>query len=119
MSQSFLIVNTSQKEYIDPGNVESGRKLLEVCEDPVSNLLPYLLRQCEDLSPIDMAFPHSGVGLENAGRWAGDEIVVVGEYCRSELYWTVTEGDEYKAIGEQIAREYGEWLEHGNFGVRI
>lgn len=117
MGQSFIIVNETKREYIDPHEVGKGSKLLEVCEDPVSNLLPYLLRQCEDLSPIDIALPHSGVGMENAGRWAGDEIVVVGDYCRSRLYWDVVEGEEYEAIGEQIAREYGEWLEHGNFGV--
>jgi hypothetical protein len=54
--------------------------------------------------------PNSGEGGPNAGRWAGDEIVVVGDYCDSGLYTTVQEDDEYREISNVVRDEFNQWI---------
>jgi hypothetical protein len=43
-----------------------------------------------------------------AGRWAGDEVYLVGDYDESNLYETAQ--SEYHNIAEGLAKEYNEFI---------
>jgi hypothetical protein len=103
MGQYFYIINTDKKEYIDPDNMNSGLKLWEICNNIGANsLLIYLLRESEDESSAG-----GGIG-KNAGRWARDRIVVVGDYAKSGLFHIAKE--TYKEISNSIKKEFQHFM---------
>ena len=46
---------------------------------------------------------------ETAGRWAGDRIVLIGDYDESKL-WDILE-TEYVDISEQLVSDYNDFIE--------
>lgn len=128
MGQYFKIVNLDKKEYIDP----SACKLWELCANNEARLLPWLLAKgpqdgtslCriplfddgEDqethLKKIgEEASKPIGQGhLKTAGSWAGDRVVVVGDYDESGLYREV-EKDGWREISAEVVREFNEFIE--------
>jgi len=103
MGQYFVIVNLDKKEYIHPHNLGSGAKLWEICANPIAGVLPFLLRKSSETGGGDIDF-ESRV----AGRWAGDRIVVVGDYDKSGLY-DKTEM-EFKEISKMVKRDYEKFI---------
>ena len=77
MGQYFVIVNLDKKEYLDPHKMGSGMKLYEITGSNLSRVLPYLLRQSTGLGGGDIYEPDR---CKNAGIWAGDRIIVIGDY---------------------------------------
>jgi len=103
MGQYFLIVNLDKKEYIDPGNFGAA-KLWEICVNNVSAFLAFLLRKSDEIGcGGDIKKPYN-----NAGRWAGDRIVVVGDYDRSGLYDKAKK--KFRDIGWEVALELSDFI---------
>jgi hypothetical protein len=67
-------------------------------------VLPYLLYQSSRHGGGD-PFNQS---TDHLGRWAGDRIVVVGDYDQSELYQTAEAA--YSEISDKIRPEINEFL---------
>lgn len=112
IGQYFKIVNTSKKEYIDPANLDEGLKLWQICTGEVPRLLPYLLCQ-----PVGQQITGRVPESEYAGRWAGDEIVTVGQDCESGLYMAVEEDNAFTEISTAVRDEFNEWVADDEFMV--
>lgn len=106
MGQYFLVTNLDRLEFIHPHRVGSGLKLWEICANNVSRLLPFLLRQSSEDGGGDYRGAHESA---YAGRWAGDRIVVIGDYDDSGLYDEVL--TTYKEIGADMAEEFNAFIE--------
>lgn len=104
MGQHYLLVNRDRQEYICPHHLGCGAKLWEICANDMPRVLPYLLQQSSG---------HGGGDPQNQptdqlGRWAGDRIVVVGDYDHSELYQIAE--SVYDEISDEIRPEVNEFL---------
>ena len=103
MGQYFLIVNLDKKEYIHPHELGSGLKLWEICANNICRVLPFLLRKSNETGGGDIHKDY-----KNAGRWAGDRIVVIGDYDKSGLYDKAKE--EFKEISNEIRDEFNDFI---------
>ncbi|MEM5815508.1 MAG: hypothetical protein QXL14_00460 [Candidatus Aenigmatarchaeota archaeon] len=101
MGQYFILINLDKKEYVDPFNIGSGSKFFEVCWNNAGKLLVYLLRKSNETGGGDVEEPKK---LQYCGRWAGDRIVLIGDYDKSKLYQKAKKN--YKDIGIEAAKEY-------------
>ena len=108
MGQYFYIVNLDKKEYLHPHKMGSGLKFWEILATQLPQAVVYLLRQSSDSSS-------AGPIGDNAGRWAGDRITVVGDYDDSGIYSDV---DNYEDISLLIREEIEELGEVISFGRR-
>lgn len=100
MGQYFLIVNMDKKEYIHPHKMGSGLKLLEITFSEICRIFPLLLRKSSEGGGGDA----DDMGLTCLGRWAGDRIVVIGDYDNSKLYRTAE--DTYKDISIRVRNDF-------------
>jgi hypothetical protein len=105
MGQYFKAVNVTKKEYVSPYDIGGTAKLWEWCVNHIAGIFPYLLRRSTQ---------HGGgdVHLENpqyAGRWAGDEVYLVGDYDESQLYQRAEQ--EFTNIASGLVKEYNEFIE--------
>lgn len=104
MGQYCLLVNEDTQEYISPHQLGCGAKLWEICANDLPGVLPYLLFQSSGQGggdPLNQPNDH-------LGRWAGDRIVVAGDYDRSGLYQTADA--VYDEISEEVRPEVNEFL---------
>lgn len=76
MGQYHKLYNLDKKEYVHAHNIDNGLKLMEQCgfEKCTASALWLLVANSNDRGGGD-AKPHPMVG-----RWAGDRIVVQGDY---------------------------------------
>lgn len=70
-----------------------GLKLWEICANRGAGVIPYLLRKSDEGGGGDVDADKA----KWAGRWAGDRILVVGDYDSSKLYQKVM-GDDGEAL---------------------
>lgn len=79
MGQYWRIVNVDKKEYLDPYMLGSGAKLWEQLADeaPSKALLVLVANMPESRGGGDLE------ENEVIGRWAGDRIIVVGDYAEN------------------------------------
>lgn len=136
MGQYFRAVNATKKEYVDPWDIGGVAKLWEWCANKWAGIFPYLLRKSnatgggdigsvkrevhiksENPSPEGLmevmqeavAFEGSPVKeSEYAGRWAGDEVYLVGDYDESGLFFKAEE--EYRNISKGLGKEYNRFV---------
>lgn len=87
MGQYYRVVNLDKEEFINPMRFHDGNKLLEFGASGGGTMagLAILLANSNDRGGGDL---HSVVGREAvvervAGRWAGDRIVIAGDYART------------------------------------
>ncbi len=80
MGQYHTTVNLTKKEFISPHKIGNGLKLMEQVgwEGATSNAL-FLLLACSNGRGGGDAADHP-----MAGRWAGDEIAVIGDYAEAD-----------------------------------
>ncbi len=104
MGQYFLAVNVSKKEYVNPWEIGGGAKLWEWCANTIAAIFPYLLRKSNEGGGGDCDF----VNAEYAGRWAGDEVYLVGDYDESHLFQTAEA--KYSNISQPLAEEYNDFI---------
>jgi len=108
MGQYFMAVNLDKKEYVCPWCLGGVAKFWEWCVNPQAGVLPYLLRKSNESGGGDID-PDE---VKHAGRWAGDRIVLVGDYDGSKLYDRARKG--YKNISIEVAKEFNEFVGHPN-----
>ena len=132
MGQYFLIVNLDKEEFLDPQKLGSGLKLWEICANNISRLLPHLLRKSSGFGGGDVSDRYSRKLLKrksknpndttietiqkevnkdfsNNGRWAGDRIVVVGDYDESKLFKKAD--DSFTDISSEVKEEFNKFIE--------
>ena len=102
MGQYFRIVNQDKEEYLNPWEAGTGAKLWEICANNLGRILPFLLRKSNEGGGGDIQKDY-----ETAGRWAGDRVVVVGDYDESGLY---QETERYTDITRKSVKEFNDFI---------
>jgi len=82
MGQYYVIANITKKEFINPSHLGSGIKLMEFAMDGQSAMtgLAILLASSNGQGGGDLHLPAGSEFAHIPGRWAGDRIVVAGDY---------------------------------------
>lgn len=112
MGQYFAIVNLDKKEYVHPHNLDHGAKLWEICANNLGGLLLFLLRKSNETGGGDVDDPEQ---YEMAGRWAGDRVVVIGDYDSSKLYQQAK--NSFTEISQRLAKEYNRFMQYDDFKI--
>jgi hypothetical protein len=137
MGQYFRAVNKTKQEVICPWCLGGGSKLWEWAANPLGAVFTLLLRRSDgggggdfygygpQMLEMDPAAPEkvfraiaNGVAMEGkpiepepdsvVGRWAGDEVYLVGDYDSSELY-EASHG--YRNISRELADTWNGFIE--------
>lgn len=103
MGQSFCLVNLDKREYVSAWDDASIGKLWEWCKAKHSGIIYFLLRKSSGTGGGDIQDRY-----ETAGRWAGDRIVLIGDYDGSNLYKLALES--YKNITADAMKEYKDFI---------
>lgn len=122
MGQYYKIVNQTKKEYLHPHKFDTGFKLLEwLGTDIVSIALPLLLVNSNGRGGGDIneeSLQDSGI----LGSWAGDNIVISGDYNEEtdKGYVDWEDLENYTDISDKLLNYITKlktnytWLEEGN-----
>jgi hypothetical protein len=106
MGQYFIAVNKTKTEYVKAWDIDGGAKLWEWCANRKAGTFPYLLRKSNEGGGGDI---HNHVSNpQYAGRWAGDEVYLVGDYDNSGLYKEAT--NNYTNIAKELVEEYNTFI---------
>ena len=105
MGQYFMPVNLTKREYFTAWEIGGTAKLVEWCANPQAGVLAYLLRRSDEEGGGDVQIDES---IEFAGRWAGDEIYLVGDYDSSRLFQEATL--LFRNIAEPLVAEYNRFM---------
>lgn len=81
MGQYFQLVNTTKREFLCGHDIGGVIKLWEWCANSMAGVLPYLLRKSTGGGGGDHHDPENTLCC---GRWAGDRIMLLGDYDESE-----------------------------------
>lgn len=137
MGQYFRAVNKTKKEVVCPWCIGGGAKLWEWAASPMGALFVLLLRrssgsgggdhygygpQIIELNGGSMADAVAKIAsMEGSpapvdeksvvGRWAGDEVYLVGDYDSSQLY---QESFEYRNISRELVETWNSFIELEN-----
>jgi hypothetical protein len=108
MGQYFVIANLEKREYLDPWKMYSGAKAWEQAMNMPSKALLVLLGTGMGRGGGDFREGEMPDGSTVNGRWAGDSIVMVGDYAE--------DGDlpdilAYGSLYSQIFAEEGNWVD--------
>jgi hypothetical protein len=112
LGQYFVLVNETRKEMVCPFCAGGTSKLFEWCAQPHSGLLPYLVRRSNETGGGAIAAP---ANVSFAGRWAGEEVYLVGDYDQSGRYKAAYE--TYSNITPALCKEYNVFM--GCAGLRL
>lgn len=140
MGQYFKPVNTDKKEFVCPWCIGGGAKLWEWAVNTQGAIFTLLLRKSSGSGGGDYGGPepqviqmtddtdlaeviakgilHEGQPISipaesMVGRWAGDRVVLVGDYDDSELYSTATE--LYHNISAPLTVAWNQFVEDERF----
>lgn len=105
MGQYFRAINISKREYVSPWEIGFGAKLWEWCANRSASIFPYLLRKSSSGGGGDIHLDHPGY----AGRWAGDEVYLIGDYDETGLYQRTEM--EFTNIAAGLVEEYNRFIE--------
>ncbi len=87
MGQYHLVVNLDKKQYLHPHAMGAGLKLLEWgCGSLVNTALAVLLADANGRGGGDLRINEDHPHFKLVGSWAGDRIVVAGDYSDKGLY---------------------------------
>lgn len=100
MGEYFILVNEDKKEYICPHCINGLAKLWEWCSNQQGSILAFLVAKSDSNSEI--------AKYKYAGHWAGDRILLVGDYDSSGLYHKAKQ--EYKNISIEVAKEFYDYI---------
>ena len=100
MGQYHKVYNLDKKEFINGHNIKNGLKLLEQIghEKSTSTALFLLLANSNGRGGGD------ATGHKEIGRWAGDRIVIQGDYAEPHDTAFIDEGDkgEFREISDIV-----------------
>jgi len=105
VGQYFRAVNVTKREYVSAWDLGFGAKLWEWCANKTAGIFPYLLRKSSGRGGGDVLL--DGTAFE--GRWAGDEIYLIGDYDAGNLYRRAER--EFENIAPGLVEEYNEFIE--------
>jgi hypothetical protein len=108
-----MAVNVTRKEYVNPWDIGGLGKLFEWCVNRQAGIFPYLLRKSSDRGGGDVRFN----APQFAGRWAGNEVYLIGDYDESNLYEIAN--SEYRNISKELATEYNLFIQVDKCKLRI
>jgi hypothetical protein len=117
MGQYFKAANTDKKEFVCPWCIGGGAKLWEWAANPQGAIFCLLLRKSDEGGGGDFYGYRRGCGEGGAiccplspiaGRWAGDRVVLVGDYDSSHLW---DELGDYRNISHELVQEWNEFIE--------
>jgi hypothetical protein len=82
MGQYYVIANLDKREFLDPHTFGNGVKLMEFGMDGRSTLtgLAVLLASSNGQGGGDLHLPPGSAYEDVPGRWAGDRVVIAGDY---------------------------------------
>lgn len=106
MGQYFIAVNCTRQEYFTAWELGGVAKLWEWCASPQVAVFAYLLRKSDDSGGGDIPDP---TAVQYAGRWAGEEVYLVGDYDSSGLYQTAQQ--TYRNIAQELVAEYNQFIQ--------
>ena len=122
MGQYFKIVNIDKKEVVNPWDIGGVAKFWEWMHNPQARVLVWLLRKSDEGGGGDIDQPERYTTL---GRWAGDRIVLIGDYDSSRL-WDKTNAKDgkgrqlanagYTDISKTVRKEFNEEIERDGAG---
>ena len=99
MSQYFMVINHSIKEYLHPLEIGENASFIGLIHGLSPTLLAYLLRNSELIGYCDIIRD-----LEFNGRWAGDRIEILGDYQNQDLFLDIQ--NDYHNITREAYAEY-------------
>src|SRR5437764_13843601 len=108
-----MAVNVTKKEYVSPWDIGGLGKLFEWCVNRQAGIFPYLIRKSSEGGGGDIRLEHPCF----AGRWAGDEVYLVGDYDASKLYEIANAA--YHNISRELAEEYNEFVQREDCKLTI
>ena len=116
MGQYFKAVNLDKKEYVCPWCIGQVAKLWEWSANPHGSIFTLLLRKSTDGGGGDFYGYHNGHGEGTpvvnpngvVGRWAGDRVVLVGDYDESHLWDQLS---AYRNISREIVEAWNPYIE--------
>lgn len=107
MGQHFKIVNKTKKQVLEPmifgGGSKHGEIISNSSRGSVLQALGHLITTCSG----GWAEWHESTQdfIRYKGTWAGDEIIMVGDYHQSDLYNKASNQRWYKDISEEVLFE--------------
>jgi hypothetical protein len=101
-----MAVNVTKKEVVRPWDIGGVAKLWEWCVNRQAGIFPYLLRTSSGWGGGDIQREKSP---QFAGRWAGDEVYLIGDYDESGLYEIAD--SQYRNISQELTEEYNEFVQ--------
>ena len=115
MGQYFRPVNTDKKEFVCPWCIKGGAKLWEWAANKQGSIFTLLLRKSDGSGGGDFFGYHKGYGEGSpvhehgiVGRWAGDRVMLVGDYDTSEIYQAA---DGYRNVSEELVEAWNGFIE--------
>ena len=101
MGQYFKAVNLDKREFVCPWCIGGLAKLWEWAASNHGSIFTLLLRKSDAIDNLEISED------ETQGRWAGDRIVLVGDYDTSGLY---VESEQFRNISEAVVRDWNEFI---------
>ena len=117
MGQYFKAVNLKKREYICPWCLFGVAKLWEWSANPWGAIFPLLLRKSTEGGGGDYHGPtyeHDKTAI--AGRWAGDPVVLVGDYDASKL---LDKLDRYRNISREVVKAWNPFIERDDMKLKF
>lgn len=99
MSQYFMVINHSIREYIHPHDIGENASFIGLIHGDTVTILAYLLRKSRE-----MGFGDIIKDMEYNGRWAGDRIEILGDYHDQDLFLDIQ--NDYHNITREAYAEY-------------
>ena len=101
MGQYFKAVNLDKREFVCPWCVGGLAKLWEWAASNHGSVFTLLLQKSDAIESLELSEDRT------AGRWAGDRVVLIGEYDSTGLY---EESDQFRNISQSVVRDWNEFI---------
>jgi hypothetical protein len=105
MGQYYKLVNTTKREQISAWNLGGAAKFFEWLCNNQSRVLVWLLRKSDEGGGGDIP---DWTKYHTLGRWAGDQVTLIGDYDSSKLWDT---SKRFTDISELVLTEYNQALD--------
>lgn len=108
MGQYFKAVNVTKQEFVCPWCLSGGAKLWEWSANTQGAIFTLLLRKSDEGGGGDFheaTFETDPASL--VGRWAGDQVVLVGDYDSNGLY---QKAKSFRNISHDLAEVWNRFV---------
>jgi hypothetical protein len=112
MGQYFKAINLDKREYVCPWCVGEVAKLWEWAANPHGALFTLLLRKSTEGGGGDfhgLTYEENGSAI--VGRWAGDRVVLCGDYDDSRLWDALP---RYRNVSRELVEAWNAFMELPN-----